>query len=150
MQIPTAVLCDFAGVREGLFTIVSGGITRLWREQLPGPLSVFVALHVELTPAESALPHELRIRLTAPSGKVFSEVRGAFQVDRSAASFDPEENVLFPIPIDMRAAPVEEWGWITFDISVDDIALKTLRVKVDRKRPPPVATMRPPRGDLPH
>jgi glutamate-5-semialdehyde dehydrogenase len=40
MDVTTAMLADFAQVREGLLFVSSGGITRCYREQLPAPLGV--------------------------------------------------------------------------------------------------------------
>ena len=38
MQVVTALLCDYASVREGLLNILGGGVNRLWRAELPAPL----------------------------------------------------------------------------------------------------------------
>jgi hypothetical protein len=56
MRIIAGVLCDYAEVREGLLTIVSAGITRLWRAELPAPMGVFLALQVEVEANERPFP----------------------------------------------------------------------------------------------
>ena len=129
MRIAAAVLCDFATVREGLLTVVSGGITRLHRERLPAPLGVAVALLVEVSPAERPFPHQLTIVVTSPSGRQIAKADGAFQVGDQSV-FDPDEIALVPFTVGApRTARVEEWGWITFSISIDGEEQMELRVK---------------------
>ena len=76
MRIIAGVLCDYAEVREGLLTIVSAGITRLWRAELPAPMGVFLALQVEVEANERPFPHELEVAITGPSGKATGKVTG--------------------------------------------------------------------------
>ena len=137
MKISSAVLCDFAEARQGLLTIVAGGITRRWPTDLPGRLGLFVALQVELAPAEQPFPHELRIDVTAPSGKRVADVRGGFQVGADNTA-DQDENVLVPMPIDLRDMPINERGFYEFRVTVDESDPVVLRVKVGARPAPPV------------
>ena len=41
MTISTAILCDFAEVRDNLLFVVAGGVTRLFRAEWPGPMNVY-------------------------------------------------------------------------------------------------------------
>ena len=41
MRLETALLSDHASVRDGLLFVVAGGITRVWRSQLPAPLNLW-------------------------------------------------------------------------------------------------------------
>ena len=50
MEIRVATICDFAQVRDGLLSVISAGITRVWRSQYPAPLGVMLALVFEVGP----------------------------------------------------------------------------------------------------
>jgi hypothetical protein len=146
VRLRAAVLCDYAEVREGLLTIVSAGVTRLWRSDLPGPMAVFIALVFELDPSERSLPHEVGVVITAPSGAQVAQVRGGLQIPRGAdTQFDSDEAAIVSLPLDLRLAGVAEFGWHSIEISGDDQLLGTLRVKVAR----PPQTPGPTTGPLP-
>jgi hypothetical protein len=134
MRLLSAVICDHAGVREGLLTVVAAGITRIHREKLPGPLSVFVAVLVEVPPVDRPFPHELSVRLTSPSGKQLLKGGAGFQV-QPGPDMDSDESSLVPLPIDMRNVGVEEYGWHEVAISLDSADPITLRFKVAQRLP---------------
>ena len=46
MKVSVAAICDFAQVREGLLSVISAGINRLWRPQYPAPMGAMLALIV--------------------------------------------------------------------------------------------------------
>ena len=56
MEVTTAMLSDFAQVREGLLFVSSGGITRCYREQLPAPLGVHLATQQALATTPGVVP----------------------------------------------------------------------------------------------
>lgn len=53
MQLASAILCDFAQVREGLLFVSGGGITRIWRETFPAAAGVSLALVFEAHPTHA-------------------------------------------------------------------------------------------------
>lgn len=145
MQLRAAHLCDYAEVREGLLTIVSAGITRLWPTELPGPMAIFIALQIELDAAERTLPHEIRVVVTSPSGVEVAQINGGLQIQPNAnVQYDADEGALVSIPLDLRRAGVAEFGWHSIAISVDDQLLDTMRLKVARPTQPQQAAGRIP------
>lgn len=132
MRIVVATICDYAQIREGLFTIVSAGITRLWRDQLPQPMAVFLALQVEVPSQERPFPHEVGVDIAGPSGQEVAKLRAAFQVG-AGGDFDPDESVLVSLPLDLRPISVAAYGWHTVAISLDSGEPYVLRVKVARR-----------------
>ena len=151
MHLRAAHLCDYAEVREGLLTIVSAGVTRLWRADLPAPMAIFVALQIELDASERPLPHELHVVITSPSSVEVASIRGGLQVQIGAASqFDADEVALVSLPLDLRGVGVAEYGWHTIAVHVDDQPLGSMRVKVAKPPssptggPPPVGDSRRP------
>ena len=53
LDLSTAVLCDFAQVRDRLLFVASGAVSRLYRRELPSPLGLMVGLVIEV-PLEDA------------------------------------------------------------------------------------------------
>lgn len=144
VRIAAAIVCDFAQVREGLLTVVSGGITRLYREKLPSPAGIWLALMIDFPPTERAFPHEVRIHVTAPSGAELAKVGGAIQVDRNAAliAFDSDERAFVPMPIPLQMQ-IAEYGWHDIAVTVDSGEPLTVRVKVVEQRGRPPQTQAP-------
>lgn len=141
MRVVIATFCDYAAVRDGLLTIVSAGITRAWREDLPAPLNLAFALMLELDPSERSQLHDLEFRVTAPDGSELVRGGGGFQTGEAATPLDADEAVLFPIALDLRSAAVASYGWVTVTMRAGSIEGITVRVKVERR---PTATTRPP------
>src|SRR5207302_949196 len=69
MQVVTALLCDYASVREGLLNILGGGVNRLWRAELPAPLNLSMALMVDLHPQEVGSSHDLQVAVQDDDGR---------------------------------------------------------------------------------
>jgi len=128
MRLSSALLCDYAAVREGLLTTVSAGITRVSPPALPAPLGLFVALVIEVEPDQRALPHEIRMGVVGPDHSVVGKIRGAFQV--GSGDFEADEVSLIPVPFDLRPVPLAHAGWYSIDITVDAQAPVSLRFKV--------------------
>lgn len=146
MRIAAALLCDFAQVREGLLFMASAGITRVLRDSLPAPLNACVALHLQVGPSERLFPHEVALRVVAPSGREIVRVNAGLQVGPDG-DLDSDESALLPMAFDIRAAGVDEYGWHRVDISVDsEPAADALRFKVARRPPPRGAAVTMPVG----
>jgi hypothetical protein len=135
MKVALAVVCDYAEVRENLLTLVAAGITRLRRDTLPAPLSVFVALQLELTAGERPFPHEVSVRVMGPAGNELATIAGGFQV-ASSADFEADESGVVSLPFDLRMVTAVEFGWYTVEITIDGSNKQSLRLKVTR---PPTA-----------
>jgi hypothetical protein len=146
MRIIAGVLCDYAELREGLLTIVSAGITRLWRAQLPGQLGVFLALQIEVASSERRLPHEFEVVITGPSGKEVGKATGGFQV-AGGPDIEVDEPAVASLPLDFRPVPIGEYGWYDLAISIDGDNPHHLRVRV---AVPPVAPTTPGIRIAPH
>jgi hypothetical protein len=118
MEITTAMLCDFAQVREGLLFISSGGVTRCHREELPAPINVFMALVIELDRIEAQRPHSMRVHIADEDGREIADVNGTFEFG-SAEMLLLEENPTIPIALDVRNAPVERYGPVQMSVYLD-------------------------------
>jgi hypothetical protein len=130
VHVNAAILCDFASVREGLLNVVGGGITRLWRPQLPAPMNLSVALMLELHYLELGKDHELAVVVVSEDGEQVIEVKGAFNPN---GDLDVGENLLVPMALDLRAANLATYGSYNVEVSVDGTHHRTLPFQV---RPP--------------
>lgn len=136
MEIVAAVLCDFASVREGLLIVVGGGVTRLWREQLPAPLGIHLAAMLECTRDELARPHEIQVWVRTEDGDEIAHVRGGFAL-QEVGDLDPGETTMVPIPLSLVPVGVNAYGRYSVHLQVDDNLHKTLSLRV-AARPPVV------------
>ena len=109
MEITTGLLCDFAQVREGLLFVLSGGVTRLHRPELPGAMGLCAALVVTLDAIEMERPHEFRLVVVDQDGNRVAEAQGGFQITPSD-SLHVGEKQQVPIAVDHRFAEVSTTG----------------------------------------
>jgi len=129
VQLTAAFLCDYAEVREGLLFALGGGITRLWRESLPAPLGVSVALLIDVHPSEAGNPHELQLIVQGPDGERLAEVRGGFQL-AEAGDLEVGESYLMPIALDLRPGGVTQMGTHHVEVLIDGSHVRTLQFHV--------------------
>lgn len=136
MHLTTALLCDFAQVREGLLFVASGGITRMWRPELPAPLGVMLAVVIELDQIEAQRPHEFAVHCMAEDGQRVLSFEGGFQVSGPAPDMHSTENYQVPISVDLRFAGVDRYGAHDLKIYADGNHLRTLTFWVAPSPPP--------------
>lgn len=128
MDVTTALLCDFAQVRDRVLFVVAGGVTRLWRQDVPAPMGVFLALVIEQDPVELRRAHELRVVVLGQDGEQMAEVVGGFQVD--AAEIEPGDMVAVPAAVDLRGVGLPAYGPYDCRVYVDGQHQRTLRFRV--------------------
>jgi hypothetical protein len=108
MEITTAMLADFAQVREGLLFVSSGGITRCYREELPAPLGVFLAVVLELDRVEAERTHDVEVIIVDEDGGQLAQIAGQIQLGEPQLLLN--ESLNLPITFDLRNIPVERYG----------------------------------------
>lgn len=119
MEIRVATICDFAQVREGLLSVLSAGITRVWQTQYPAPLGVMVALVFELAPGAATTPREVQFRVENADGDRLAEGVGAIQADPSPGH-DPGEMLTLPMVVDFRSLQLPAAG--RYQIVIDPMS----------------------------
>lgn len=100
MKVVTATLCDFGQIREGLLSVLSGGITRLKRPAFPAPLGCHLALILEMSSIELEDTREVSVRLSDEDGTILVETRGVVG-GAVGEDIDPGENVSVPLVLDI-------------------------------------------------
>jgi hypothetical protein len=126
VKVGTALLCDFATVRDNLLYVVGGGVTRLWRDEYPAPMGVSLALVFEVHQMEVAHPHEIDVRVVGEDGAEIARVQGGFQTDLPPEVHVGEE-LLVPVALDLRNAGLPARGAYSIEISVDATHQRTLQ-----------------------
>lgn len=120
MDVPVALLCDFATVREGLLHLLGGGLTRLWRPELPAPLNVTLSLLVELEQDELDVAHELVIDVRGPDDDPVAEARAEFHAP-STDRLEDGEKLTSPVVVPLHAVTTSRFGPHTIKVSIDGV-----------------------------
>jgi hypothetical protein len=128
MDVTTAMLADFAQVREGLLFVASGGVTRCYRDQLPAPLNVYLATVLELDRIEAERMHELHVVVVDEDGQQLAEIAGEIQLGSTQMMIN--ENLNVPIVFDLRNVPVERYGSIEIRLYIAREHRRTLPIWV--------------------
>jgi hypothetical protein len=134
MDVTTAMLADFAQVREGLLFVASGGVTRCYRDQLPAPLGVYLATVLELDRLEAEQVHQLQVVVVDEDGQELAEIAGEIQL--GATQLMINENLNVPITFDLRNVPVEKFGSVEIRLYVANEHRRTLPIWVLQSVPP--------------
>ncbi|MFM7536440.1 MAG: DUF6941 family protein [Acidimicrobiales bacterium] len=117
-SVQAAVLCDFAQVREGLLTIVSGGITTLYRSEFPSGLDCYLALVFELPVFDLDGDHAFSVKVTEVDtatvvGAIDGNLHPGALVEQSVGE------VLFPAALDLSPLVVTGPGRYDLSVSLD-------------------------------
>lgn len=128
MQVGAALLADFAQVREGLLFVVGGGITRIYRPELPAPMNVCLVLAIELHRMERDQPHELNVQIMDDDGGQVAEIKGGFQMQATDAAYHEAVNV--PMVFDLRVVGLARYGFHVVEVSIDGHHERTLQFLV--------------------
>ena len=128
MRVNSAILCNFADVRDNLLFVMGGGITRLYRPEWPGPINICLALIVELDRNERDRPHELDVQIIDEDGQLAARIRGAFQ-QGPGPDTDIHEITFFPFVFDLRPVNIGHAGWHSVEIAIDGKSEATVRFR---------------------
>src|SRR6266852_8040537 len=94
MELDYALLADAAQVSQGKTFILGGGVSILWRQQFPAPLSVVLVAQLTHHRSEANTSHEIRIQvLDADGNPVLPEIQGQLEVGA------PDEHIPRNVPL---------------------------------------------------
>lgn len=121
MRIDTALLCGAATARDGLLSVLDGGITHIERAEYPALLGLTLAMRVLVHPTEMERPHELEVLLQDEDGAQVTKVNIAVGVgDQSAVP--PGEEASIALPWNFPGQPVlPHAGRYSFEILIDGV-----------------------------
>ena len=123
--LSTSTICDFASTRGNLLSVVSGGISRIYVEELPAILPIYLALVVEFEDLEITMPHEITISIDDLETNT-AKGSTAFQVAEEDLKLEASEKLLAPFAIPLIGLPIKEYGKHIIKIYVDDALMREL------------------------
>jgi hypothetical protein len=117
-KITSAILCDFAQVRQSLLFVMSGGITRRIALSVPTNFNVMLAAIVEVSAIERHQAHEIVV--TVRNVNTAAEL-GRFVVGAQvkSASVFPGESFYLPLVVNLHQLKAPEYGAYDVAISSD-------------------------------
>ncbi len=124
MKITTALLCDFAQVRDGLLFVSSGAVTRLYRHDLPAPLGIMVAVVIDVPLEDAAEPHTLRASVVNRHNNELAGLTNTFQVGNEGLF--PHEVQQVPLVLSLTGVSARSWGTHQVRLWLDDEKAKRL------------------------
>jgi len=117
-RLDSLLLCDFAQVREGLLFVNSGGITRVFAEEFPAHLSLYIGAMMYVPPDQVDEIHEIVIAIKdADRTEKLAEMRGAVKAGASG-QFDGE-GLHLPFVVPLLGVQFKQSGQIDIQASVD-------------------------------
>ena len=128
MKVGAATICNFAEVRDGLLSVISASITRVWHDRYPANMAVMLGVILEVSPVEASMPREVRVRVEDADGARLAEISGGFQAGPPPPQLDPGEVMMVPLAVDLHHVVLPAAGryQIVIDPMTDGIALATL------------------------
>lgn len=141
MDVTTAILCDFAQVREGLLFVASGGVSAMWRDSFPAPFGVCLALVIEMDSIEGQRPHALEVFILDQDGGEAAALKAGLQAIQPPSGTSV---IQAPLSIDLRAVGLPTPGPYEIRVYLDGQHRRTLHTNVNLGPPPDPAA---PGGD---
>lgn len=136
-QIRSAILCDFAQVREGLLFVSSGGITRIGAPQEGAPVQFSVACNLEVLPFEVGEAHNVVFKVvSAETSKVIWEATLTINTATNPEGLFPGENLNIPIAFRVGPFPVQQFGPHDLRVTIDNYETELLTFYVLQMMPP--------------
>jgi hypothetical protein len=128
LDLSTAVLCDFAQVRDRLLFTSSGAVSRLYRQELPSPLGLMVGLVIEVPLEDAGMEHTLRAEVINRHGTVLAELQNLFRV--SDEGLFPHEVQQVPLVLSITGVRARTWGTHQVRLYLDEELVRALTLYV--------------------
>lgn len=128
LDLSTAVLCDFAQVRDRLLFVSSGAVSRLYRQELPSPLGLMVGLVIEVPLEDAGMEHQLRAEVINRHGTVLATLENTFRV--SDAGLFPHEVQQVPLVLSITGVRARTWGTHQVRLYLDSDLVRALTLYV--------------------
>ena len=128
LDLSTAVLCDFAQVRDRLLFVSSGAVSRLYRQELPSPLGLMVGLVIEVPLEDAGMDHQLRAEVINRHGTVLATLENTFRV--SDVGLFPHEVQQVPLVLSITGVRARTWGTHQVRLYLDGELVRALTLYV--------------------
>lgn len=119
MKVNTLLLCDAATTREGLLSILGGGVNILRQPAFPAPLGASLAILLEFDGDELKHPHKIAVEIRQDGGgPSILQMEARWDVG-PADVFDPRLTNYVPLVLPLQPVGVPEPGHYRLTLSVD-------------------------------
>jgi len=126
VRVECAILCDAALMREGLITVIGGGITGTTLREFPGRLQITFAYRAVLESRELRNTHVLKLSLVDARNGFRSSAEVIFT--RGTDPAYEEAALSAPVPLDIFEVP--QPGTYLLEASLDNHAFGTYPLRV--------------------
>lgn len=124
ISLKVAVLADAANVRDGLLSVIGGGISVIRYPSYPMPLNADVALLFELTEPAEGEQHEIKVDARRVTSEANDETDLLFSVEArlivGPLGPDAPRHRNAPLAIPLRQAGIPEPGEYRIEVAVND------------------------------
>jgi hypothetical protein len=117
MRICTALLCDFAQVRDNLLMVSSGAITRIYRPDLPAHLNFMVAVVIEVPLEDTGESHTLAAQVINRAGAELAVGTSRFEVGNEGLF--PYEIQQVGVVLSLANLRAQSWGTHQVRLAID-------------------------------
>jgi hypothetical protein len=132
VKVSTALLGDAATAREGLLSVLHGGVTRVNAQTYPFQYQGSLGLIFTFHPTEASHPHQFQILLQSEDGRRLLDLTGTLQAD-PAPDLQPGEEMSVPAALNFVTV-LSSPGRYSFEILMDGIHQTSIAF---RAMPPP-------------
>jgi hypothetical protein len=142
MELDYAMLADAAQVAEGKTYILGGGVSILFRSQLPAALGVTLVLQLTYERTEANSDHQLRIVVMDADGHpILPEITGEMHLGPAPEGLPRGVPLIAALTVGFPPLPViQRNGEYAVDILLDGRHLKRLPFAVAQPPAPPTST----------
>lgn len=139
-HVRSALLCDFAQVREGLLFISSGGITRVAAAGPGAPVSICVAGELEVMPLEASSAHEITFKVNAvETSELVWEATLSIATNVEVGALFPGESLVVPFALPVGPFPATVFGPHDLKVTIDNSETQLITFYVLQIVPPDAA-----------
>ena len=118
MRITSTLLCDAATVREGLLHVLGGGISRIWRPELPGPLGVALAIVVAMEREAEDVVHRIDVKISDHDLATVGSATATLAYN-GGARMEPGEEHTIPLVLPLHEVTVNRYGRHDIGVAID-------------------------------
>jgi hypothetical protein len=130
VKTTAVMLADYATVREGLLNVLGAGITKLFRDPLPAPMGVVVAILLQpMDNADLMTPHNLEVIITHVGNDEESAVAKAVMT-MNAGTVATGPLPTLPVVVPLQSVPITATGVHQITVKLDGEAAETIEFEV--------------------